>query len=107
GSPAGFVLKIKNGPTIYDTGDTSYFPGMSEIGNQFHPDVALVNIGGHFGMEPNEAAHAAKVVKAKLVIPQHYKTFPVLTQSAAPFFKMLGSAHIAHLEMQPGETIEF
>ena len=58
-------------------------------------------------MEPNEAAHAAQSVKAKLVIPMHYKTFPILTQSAGPFFKLLDGEHIAHDEMQPGQTIRF
>ena len=107
GSPVGFVLQIKNGPTIYDTGDTAYFSDMKLIGEQFHPDLALINIGGHFGMEPAQAAEAAKAVQAKLVVPMHYKTFPILTQSAEPFFKMLDGKHIAHQEMVPGKSIEF
>jgi L-ascorbate metabolism protein UlaG (beta-lactamase superfamily) len=107
GNPAGFVIQIKNGPTIYHTGDTAYFSDMAEIGTVYHPDVALINLGGHFGMEPAEAAHAAQAVKAKLVIPHHYKTFPVLVQSPAAFFKALDAKHITHQEMTPGETIEF
>jgi L-ascorbate metabolism protein UlaG (beta-lactamase superfamily) len=107
GNPVGFVLKIKNGPTIYHTGDTAYFSEMTEIGKRFHPDLALINIGGHFGMEPVDAVHAAQSVKAKLVIPHHYKTFPILTQNTDSFFKGLDRAHIAHYEMQPGQTVEF
>jgi L-ascorbate metabolism protein UlaG (beta-lactamase superfamily) len=107
GNPLGFVIQIKDGPTIYHTGDTAYFSDMNLIGKQFHPDVALINIGGHFGMEPAQAAQAAEAVKAKLVIPHHYKTFPVITQSADGFFKLLDQKHIAHLEMTPGQTIEF
>jgi L-ascorbate metabolism protein UlaG (beta-lactamase superfamily) len=107
GNPMGFVIRIKNGPTIYHTGDTAYFSDMELIGKRFHPDVALINIGGHFGMEPEQAAQAAQAVKAKLVIPHHYKTFPILTQDAGPFFRMLDQKHIAHLEMKPGQTVEF
>jgi len=107
GNPLGFVIQIKDGPTIYHTGDTAYFSDMNLIGKQFHPDVALINIGGHFGMEPAQAAQAAEAVRAKLVIPHHYKTFPVITQSADGFFKLLDQKHIAHLEMTPGQTIEF
>ena len=107
GNPVGFVLEIKNGPTIYDTGDTAYFSDMELIGKDFHPDLALVNIGGHFGMEPAQAVQAAAAVKAKLVVPMHYKTFPVLTASAAPFFKMLDAKHINHHEMEAGKSIEF
>jgi len=107
GSPVGFVIQIKDGPTIYHTGDTAYFTDMNLIGKQFHPDVALINIGGHFGMEPAQAAQAAEAVHAKLVIPHHYKTFPVLTQSADGFFKLLDQRHINHVEMTPGQSIEF
>jgi L-ascorbate metabolism protein UlaG (beta-lactamase superfamily) len=107
GNPVGFVIQIKNGPTIYDTGDTAFFGDMAQIGTKFHPDVALINIGGHFGMEPADAALAAKAVQAKLAIPHHYKTFPILTQSADGFFKALDQKKIAHLEMKPGQTVSF
>jgi L-ascorbate metabolism protein UlaG (beta-lactamase superfamily) len=107
GSPVGFVLQIKNGPTIYHSGDTAYYSDMEQIGKNFHPDVAFINIGGHFGMEPAQAAQASQAVKAKLVIPHHYKTFPILTQDPGPFFKLLDARGIAHLEMKPGQTIEF
>ncbi len=106
GEPVGFVLKIKNGPTIYDTGDTAYFSDMALIGENA-PDLALINIGGHFGMSPAQAARAAKLVKGKLVIPHHYKTFPILTQDPAPFFKALDGQKIAHRELKPGESLTF
>jgi L-ascorbate metabolism protein UlaG (beta-lactamase superfamily) len=107
GSPAGFVIEIQNGPRIYDTGDTAYFSDMKLIGENYAPDLALINIGGHFGMEPDMAAKAAAAVKAKLVVPDHYKTFPVLTQEAGPFFRMLDERGIAHRELAPGATLVF
>ena len=106
GPAAGFVIRIKNGPTIYDSGDTAYFSDMKLI-SDYAPDVALINIGGHFGMQPPMAARAAKVVRAKLVIPQHYATFPVLTQSADGFVKLLNKIHIRSKVMQPGESLTF
>jgi L-ascorbate metabolism protein UlaG (beta-lactamase superfamily) len=107
GTPGGYVVQIKNGPTIYHTGDTAYFSDMKLIGDDYHPDLALINIGGHFGMEPPAAAKAAKAVHPKLVVPMHYKTFPVLTQDAGGFFKLLDAEHIAHKEMKPGEILVF
>jgi len=106
GNPAGFVIRIKNGPTIYDSGDTAYFSDMKLIG-EYAPDLALINIGGHFGMEPPMAARAAKAVRAKLVVPMHYATFPVLTQSADGFVKMLDKMHIRSKVMKPGESLTF
>lgn len=106
GNPAGFVIKIKNGPTVYHTGDTAYFNDMSVIGEQA-PDVALINIGGHFGMEPKMAARAARAVRAKLVIPQHYATFPVLTQNTKSFTDELDKMRIPYKVMQPGTSLSF
>jgi len=46
GNPAGFVIMIKDGPTIYHSGDTAYFKDMETIGESYAIDVALLNIGG-------------------------------------------------------------
>ncbi|MGI8811919.1 MAG: metal-dependent hydrolase [Pyrinomonadaceae bacterium] len=105
GNPAGFVLIIKGGPTIYDSGDTAYFKDMETIGEQYAVDVALLNIGGHFGMEPRMAAKAARSVGAKLAIPQHYATFPGISTDARGFAAELKSLKILFYEMKPGETI--
>jgi L-ascorbate metabolism protein UlaG (beta-lactamase superfamily) len=35
---------IKNGPTIYHTGDTAYFKDMEVIGESYSIDLALMNI---------------------------------------------------------------
>ena len=107
GNPAGFVLMIKDGPTIYDTGDTAYFSDMKLIREQYHPDVGLINVGGHFGMEPDMAALAAKTVGVKLAIPHHYATFPILTQNPGAWVKAVEKEHIDALVMKPGASIEF
>ncbi len=107
GNAAGFVLQIRNGPTIYHSGDTAYFKDMEIIGEQYAPDVALLNIGGHFGMEPSMAARAAASVKVKLVIPMHFGTFPVLTQDTAFFRQALKKQGVPFRQLHPGETIAF
>jgi len=107
GNPAGFVIIIKNGPTIYHSGDTAYFRDMETIGENYSVDVALLNIGGHFGMEPGMAAKAAQAVRARLAIPQHFGTFPGITQSADGFAAELKTLKINFYEMKPGETITY
>jgi L-ascorbate metabolism protein UlaG (beta-lactamase superfamily) len=107
GNPGGYVLKIKGGPTIYHSGDTAYFKDMEIIGEQYAPDVALLNIGGHFAMEPAMAARAAASVKAKLAIAHHYGTFPVLTQTTASFSNALKKRYLGFQQMAPGSTIVF
>jgi L-ascorbate metabolism protein UlaG (beta-lactamase superfamily) len=107
GNAAGFVLQIKSGPTIYHTGDTAYFKDMELIGEQYQPDIALINIGGHFGMEPMMAARAAASVRAKFAVPHHYRTFPVLTQDPKVFSEEVTRKGIGYLYMEPGSTIKY
>ena len=79
GSPVGFVVKVKGGPTLYFTGDTDVFSDMKLIPERYgRIDYLLACIGGHFTMDPAGAALAASYVKAKTVIPMHYGTFPLL-----------------------------
>ena len=107
GNPAGFVIMIRNGPTIYHSGDTAYFKDMETIGESYSIDVALLNIGGHFGMEPEMAAKAAQSVRAKLAIPQHFGTFAGITQTSDSFAAKLKALKINFYAMKPGETISF
>lgn len=75
GNPGGFWIKVKNGPTIYHTGDTDVFGDMALI-SQFGPvDLMLTCIGGKFTMGPDRAAEAVKLVKPKMVVPMHYGLF--------------------------------
>lgn len=107
GNPAGFVLIIRGGPTIYHSGDTAYFKDMETIGEQYKVDLALLNIGGHFGMEPRMAARAAQSVRAGLAVPQHYGTFPGIAENANAFAAELKRLRIPFYEMRPDETIVF
>lgn len=107
GNPAGFILRINDGPTIYHTGDTAFYKDMSLIGELYPPDVALINIGGHFGMIPSMAARAAKTVRARLAVPHHYGTFPVLTADPAAFIEELSRKGVNARVMQPGSSITF
>ena len=109
GGPAGgFVIRIKNGPTFYHTGDTDVFGDMRYIGAE-HIDVMLTCIGDHFTMGPRGAAEAVQLVRPKTVIPMHYGTFPVFTGTPADFAKQLKALHAkSKLKvMQVGETVTF
>ena len=107
GNPAGFVLVIKGGPTIYHSGDTAYFKDMETIGEQYRVDLALLNIGGHFGMEPRMAARGAQSVRAALAVPHHYATFPGIAPNADEFATELKRLKIPFHEMKPGGTVTF
>lgn len=107
GNPAGFVLRIKDGPTIYHSGDTSYFTDMKLIGEMYKPDIALLSVGDKFTMGMTAGAMAAKAIGAKVSVPQHWGTFPVLAQDPTPFVAALDNAGMEAHVMEPGDTLTF
>ena len=107
GTPSGLVVAIRNGPTIYHTGDTDLFSDMALVSRFNKIDIMLVCIGDHFTMGPARAAEAVKLVDPRMVIPMHYGTFPVLTGTPEAFDHELKQRNLkAELrEMNIGETI--
>lgn len=87
GMPAGLLLTIE-GKTIYHAGDTALFSDLKLIGRR-KPDLAFLPIGDNFTMGPEDAAIAAEWVQAKLVVPIHYNTFPVIKQDPHQFVESL------------------
>jgi L-ascorbate metabolism protein UlaG (beta-lactamase superfamily) len=79
GDPIGFVIRFENGYTIYNSGDTAVFGDMKIIAEIYQPDLVMLPIGDHFTMGPKEAAYAAKLLNAQLILPMHFGTFPQLT----------------------------
>ena len=108
GNPGGFLITVKNGPSIYHTGDTDVFGDMALI-KQFHKvDVMLACIGGHYTMGPERAAAAVKLVDPGMVIPMHFGTFPILTGTPQALEKaMKAEGSKARMKtMTIGETIK-
>ena len=89
GKPSGLVVSIRNGPTIYHTGDTDLFSDIARVSDYNQIDFMLVCIGDHFTMGPIRAADAVKAVNPRNVVPIHYATFPVLTGTPEEFAREL------------------
>lgn len=82
GSEAGFMI-AGEGHMIYVSGDTTIMADMAWMGEYYRPDIGIFCAGGHYTMDMKMAAWAAKKYFAfKTVIPCHYRTFPILAQSA-------------------------
>ncbi|OCX66701.1 hydrolase [Thioclava sp. SK-1] len=82
GQPAGFMI-AGDGHVIYASGDTDIMADMEWMAEYHQPDIGILCAGGHFTMDMKRAAFAAKkYFDFKVVIPCHYKTFPLLEQSA-------------------------
>lgn len=88
GEPSGIIIQAE-GKTIYHAGDTADFSDLALLGEQFSIDVAFLPIGDNYTMGPEDAARAAKRIKAKTVVPIHYNTFPVIKQDPEVFLDLL------------------
>lgn len=108
GEPVGLIIELENGFKIYHMGDTGLFTDMKFIGEYYKPDLLLIPIGGHFVMDPKDAAYATREwVKPKMVLPMHYGTNPFLRGTPEQFKAALGQSTIQVLDMQPGDKKTF
>src|SRR5580693_6253936 len=106
GEPAGLVIRMPGGFTIYHAGDTALFSDMKLIGELYKPELALLPIGDLFTMGPREAAHAIRLLGVKHVIPMHYATFPFLTGTVDDLRKETGDiAGLRIHALKPGESL--
>lgn len=82
GSEAGYMI-AHGGRTIYVSGDTDVMADMALFQELHAPEIGILCAGGHYTMDMKRAAFAArKFFDFRVVIPCHYRTFPLLAQSA-------------------------
>ena len=105
GTEAGFMI-AGEGHVIYVSGDTDIMADMEWMGDYHEPDIGILCCGGHYTMDMDRAAYAAKrYFDFKTVIPCHYKTFPILAQSAQPLVEALPDVDVKVLDVM--ETASF
>jgi L-ascorbate metabolism protein UlaG (beta-lactamase superfamily) len=64
----------------------------------------VLPIGGHFTMDPTEAAVACELLGVKRVVPCHYGTFPLLTGLPDELKRLATGVEV--LALEPGESLE-
>jgi L-ascorbate metabolism protein UlaG (beta-lactamase superfamily) len=102
GEAAGLVVRLPNGPSVYFAGDTCVFGDMQLIARLYKPDVAVLPIGDHFTMGPEEAALALELLGKPRCVPCHWGTFPLLTGTADKL-AALTDAQVERIE--PGDSV--
>ncbi len=108
GLPAGFIIKMPSGKTIYHAGDTGLFSDMELWARLYPMDVALLPIGGVFTMDARQAARACSMLHIDKVIPMHFGTFPALDATAEKFEKEITrhAPNCTCLTLAPGQSAE-
>jgi len=77
------VRSASASPSIFISGDTGYFRGFKEIGNDFDIDLAIINLGAYeprwfmaqSHLNPSEAGRAFLDLRAKRLMVVHWGTF--------------------------------
>lgn len=104
GGEAGFMI-AGEGRTIYFSGDTDVMADMEIFEALHRPEIGVLSAGGHFTMDMKRAAYAAKrFFNFRTVIPCHYRTFPLLAQSAEELVAGLPGVNV--IEPQVLEPID-
>jgi L-ascorbate metabolism protein UlaG (beta-lactamase superfamily) len=104
GEPCGIVVTLENGTKVYFAGDTCVFGDMQLIGRLYSPDVAVLPIGGHYTMDPKEAALALELLGTKRCVPCHYGTFPVLVGTPDELAQAAPGVEVARID--PGDSVD-
>jgi L-ascorbate metabolism protein UlaG (beta-lactamase superfamily) len=103
GEAAGLIVELEDGKSVYFAGDTCVFGDMQLIGRIYEPEVAVLPIGGHFTMDPREAAVALELLGAKRCVPCHYGTFPLLKGTPDELRSLAKDVEVVDLE--PGGSV--
>jgi L-ascorbate metabolism protein UlaG (beta-lactamase superfamily) len=104
GVAAGYVLTVADGPVLYHAGDTAVFSDMKLIRELYRPEVVMLPIGGHFTMDPREAALAVRFLEPAIVLPLHFGTFPPLKGTPEQLAALV-DASVQVVRWTPGESI--
>jgi L-ascorbate metabolism protein UlaG (beta-lactamase superfamily) len=104
GMPTGLVIEM-GGVRVYHAGDTNLFSDMRLIGDR-GLDAALLPIGDHYTMGPEEAARALELLRPRVAVPMHYGTFPPLTGDPQVFAREGQARGVDVRVLEPGETTE-
>lgn len=99
GNPCGLMIHI-GGVTIYHCGDTNIFGDMKLLSEIYQPQIACIPVGDRFTMGPELGARAAELIKPRVAIPIHYRTFPLLASDISAFRPQ----GVQVKQMNPGET---
>jgi L-ascorbate metabolism protein UlaG (beta-lactamase superfamily) len=106
GNPCGFLITM-DGKTFYHPGDTGLFLDMQLIGEMHPIDVAVLPIGDNFTMGIRDAVKATELLKPKLTIPMHYKTFEVIDTDPNEFVSKIKDAGFQGQVLPIGESLEY
>jgi L-ascorbate metabolism protein UlaG (beta-lactamase superfamily) len=84
GNPCSFLIGV-SGRTVFHAGDTALFGDLSLVADDADIDVALLPVGGTYTMEIGDAVKAVRLLRARIMVPMHYDTWPSIAVERRTF----------------------
>lgn len=104
GNPGGWLIET-GGQRIYFACDTALFSDMQLIGAGGLA-AAILPIGDHFTMGPDDALLAVKLLGCQKVFPSHFNTWPPIAQDANAWAERVRTETSAEpIVLKPGESV--
>lgn len=105
------------GLRVMHLGDLGHVPTQAQLDALGHADVVMVPVGGFYTIDAQSALETARLLKARVILPMHYKTsanaqwpitgveaFTALCDEPAEFVDLLRVA-AGDLECQPAVAV--
>lgn len=113
---SGFAL-VGPAHRVFYSGDTGFFPGLTDIGARLGPfDLAMIESGAYgrawpdWHLGPEQAVRASQLVRAQLLLPVHWGLFNLAfhgwTEPAERVLVAAANAGVAVTIPRPGQSVE-
>lgn len=108
GGIACSFLFTTEGKKIYFACDTALYSDMKLLSELWGPvDVAILPIGSHYTMDATDAEAACRLIRPKVVIPNHYGTWPLIEADPEAFKAGVEkSGDTRAVILKPGQTYD-
>lgn len=75
GAPCSFLVRM-GGRAVFHAGDTALFGDLALVADDADIDAALLPVGGTYTMGIEDARKAARLLRARVMVPMHFDTWP-------------------------------
>jgi L-ascorbate metabolism protein UlaG (beta-lactamase superfamily) len=103
----GYVVKVKEGPTIYFPGDTDVTLNWDAIREVYHPDIVVGTDAVLYQNGLEEWIYAVNHLKPKYVLASHHGSFPFYPQTDEEWVKGINEKTDAEAVPLPAPGQEF
>ena len=104
GTPCSFLIYM-GGRTIFHAGDTALFSDLALVADDADIDAALLPVGGTYTMDIKDAKRAARLLRARFMVPMHYDTWPTIAVDRNELVSIADGEGFTVKVLAPGEHL--